>query len=366
MAILFGTTAEGETLPVEVNEFGQLIAQGLPGQAGPPGPPGLPELPPDPFEGAVLGWKDNTLAWLGGSVPLPPGTYGPILAYAEGVLTLETPVDLPYLTAFFLSDELGAQYFFQITTSAITDVSPGNPGWLQQQTYSTKVGNAGNPPLPTNTINIFDGDLTTSFDAVRPAQAFYSNPSSSIDLYTIQTFEVYGSFPDIDEFQINSGKFKDQVSGALDWYSIDGLQGQQFARFIWGGTVSGGALVYAIRLNGLLLVDASIVRTTLTLESSTGLSEFAVGDLVQSNDVFVKSIDPAGPYLTTDGGTWTVGQPVTGPFKSGAGTVQTTVGDTIVLREDNELWKVDKYVTVPEQNLAARYVYGEEIRKKVL
>ena len=40
MATLFGTTAEGESLPVQVNEFGQLVAQGLPGLQGPPGPEG--------------------------------------------------------------------------------------------------------------------------------------------------------------------------------------------------------------------------------------------------------------------------------------------------------------------------------------
>ena len=46
MATLFGTTADGESLPVQVNEFGQLVAQGLAGpqgeqgEQGPVGPPG--------------------------------------------------------------------------------------------------------------------------------------------------------------------------------------------------------------------------------------------------------------------------------------------------------------------------------------
>ena len=42
MAILYGTTSDGETLPVEVNEFGQLVAQGVPGEQGIQGPPGPP------------------------------------------------------------------------------------------------------------------------------------------------------------------------------------------------------------------------------------------------------------------------------------------------------------------------------------
>ena len=44
MATLYGTTADGESLPVQVNEFGQLVAQGLPGEQGIQGPPG-PEGP---------------------------------------------------------------------------------------------------------------------------------------------------------------------------------------------------------------------------------------------------------------------------------------------------------------------------------
>lgn len=42
MAILYGTTADGESLPVQVNEFGQLVAQGVPGPPGPEGPQGPP------------------------------------------------------------------------------------------------------------------------------------------------------------------------------------------------------------------------------------------------------------------------------------------------------------------------------------
>ena len=67
MAILYGTTAEGESLPVEVNNLGQLVAEGLPGPDGPPGPPGIGELPPDPVEGDALFWQNGQLVW--GAVP---------------------------------------------------------------------------------------------------------------------------------------------------------------------------------------------------------------------------------------------------------------------------------------------------------
>ena len=47
MAILFGTTSDGNTLPVQVNASGQLVAQGMDGSLGPQGPQG-PEGPPGP------------------------------------------------------------------------------------------------------------------------------------------------------------------------------------------------------------------------------------------------------------------------------------------------------------------------------
>ena len=53
MAILFGTTADGENLPVQVNEFGQLVAKGLQGDkgdqgdVGPEGPAGNGEFSRD-------------------------------------------------------------------------------------------------------------------------------------------------------------------------------------------------------------------------------------------------------------------------------------------------------------------------------
>ena len=101
--VLLGTQSNGETLPVQVNELGQLVAEGLQGQQGPegptgpegpPGPPGI-ELPPDPYEGALLGWLNGGLAWIGTPpVPIPEDVFGPILAWDSntGLLTVEGPI----------------------------------------------------------------------------------------------------------------------------------------------------------------------------------------------------------------------------------------------------------------------------------
>ena len=103
--ILFGTQANGETLPVQVDATGRLVAEGLQGSkgedgaqgpkgdTGPPGPPGELDLPPDPYEGALLGWLNNQLAWIGSPpVPVPEGLFGPIISYEDGVVTIEGSV----------------------------------------------------------------------------------------------------------------------------------------------------------------------------------------------------------------------------------------------------------------------------------
>jgi hypothetical protein len=73
MAILYGTTAEGETLKVLVDQFGNLLAKGIEGPQGPqglPGTPGVGELPSGATDGALLGWQDGELVWI--TEPLPP------------------------------------------------------------------------------------------------------------------------------------------------------------------------------------------------------------------------------------------------------------------------------------------------------
>lgn len=87
--ILLGTQSNGETLPVQVDATGRLVAEGLPGEPGlqgPPGPEGPPGpkgddggivLPPDPNEGEVLGWENGELSWISLVPPTPTLVYGP-------------------------------------------------------------------------------------------------------------------------------------------------------------------------------------------------------------------------------------------------------------------------------------------------
>ncbi len=77
MAILYGTQSNGETLPVLVDQFGNLLAKGIEGGQGPEGPEG-PQgeqgIPGDPG----LPGKD------GEGVPLPYGPDGAYLQIVDG------------------------------------------------------------------------------------------------------------------------------------------------------------------------------------------------------------------------------------------------------------------------------------------
>ena len=134
MAILYGTTGAGTTLPVLVDQFGNLLAKGIEGPQGPEGPPGIGQLPPDPFEGAILGWEDGELSWLGGSVPLPAGTYGPYVYDSAGG-SLAIPQDASGLVngqQLYMSNKEGNPIGATFSTDTIANVDVF-PAWNQSQ-----------------------------------------------------------------------------------------------------------------------------------------------------------------------------------------------------------------------------------------
>ena len=78
MAILYGTQSNGETLPVLVDQFGNLLAKGIEGE---PGTPGLPGTPGEPGGEGPPGPKGDP----GEGVPLPYGPDGAYLQIIDGV-----------------------------------------------------------------------------------------------------------------------------------------------------------------------------------------------------------------------------------------------------------------------------------------
>lgn len=85
MAILYGTQSNGETLPVLVDQFGNLLAKGIEGQPGQPGQPGTPGEPGGEGPPGPPGTP-------GEGVPLPYGAEGSYLGIIDGIPQWNIPV----------------------------------------------------------------------------------------------------------------------------------------------------------------------------------------------------------------------------------------------------------------------------------
>ena len=174
--ILLGTQSNGETLPVQVDDFGRLVAEGLQGSKGDQGEQGPPgadggsfPLPPDPYEGALLGWLDGGLAWVGTPpVPIPEGVFGPILNWSanDGLLTVdgEIPQQVGNGVYVFQCDNQGELFTPGMNVSELwRNYGTGTP-------YSSSNGwrNAFNGVISTQsdgtTTPITDGTMTWTVD----------------------------------------------------------------------------------------------------------------------------------------------------------------------------------------------------------
>ena len=189
--ILLGTQSNGETLPVQVDATGRLVAEGLPGPEGPPGPPGVGELPPDPYEGAVLGWLNGELAWIGAPpVPIPEGVFGPILSYEDGVLRVDGEIPAGVVNGVYLQQVTDQGDYFTV-------------GWNVSQVWTA--GSQTGVPAEGSWDSVFNGVKGAS-----AAETVSTNSSSgNIELTFPQPVSgnvvVYGS--------ANSGQFPEQLGG---------------------------------------------------------------------------------------------------------------------------------------------------------
>ena len=134
MAILYGTQSNGETLPVLVDQFGNLLAKGIDGAQGPPGEqgqqgqqgiPGQPGAPgagvPTPYgeEGSYLWIKDGSPAWTTGSDPGPSPEIGTI--------TLDN--DQPWVDSYYKRGFYNEAEFQPVVTTNYDELMRANPVW---------------------------------------------------------------------------------------------------------------------------------------------------------------------------------------------------------------------------------------------
>ena len=385
MAILYGTTGDGTTLPVLVDQFGNLLAKGI---EGPPGPPGIGQLPPDPFEGAFLGWEDGELSWLGGSVPLPAGTYGPY-TYIDGDERLDIPQDASSLVngqQLYMSDFYGQKISAEFSTDTIANVN-GNVltfptdnnfdkfevgdvvqgAWNQSQVWTNKCSTTATIVSDfAGLSSIFDGDPNT-YGGILPGTLDITGLDVTGSNLTFKVVAAEGSAWEIKA---------NEVSIATGSGSQDGVN----------GTISGGTLT------AIQLINTSALSTLGTNFATIAVDGNWLVDagIPNSAAVSITAIDDTVPSITVDGGSWCgadgtgsdqlfVNRSVAGVNRSvagvpcdtylrkvmsGSGSVFLGTNGAILLRANNGEWVDDFYVTAPEQRIAARKVASNARRRK--
>lgn len=310
MAILFGTQSNGETLPVLVDQFGNLLAKGIdgepgaPGAPGPPGEPGPPggsfALPPDPYEGAFLGWLNNGLAWLGTPpVPVPDDVFGPISSWdAAGILTVEGEIPQQIATGV---------YVYQCNADGTIFVE----GW--------------------NNSNDWNSFLTSSYPLTNPGNAFDGNPESNCTLPS-GGFQFIQFAPTNPISAGGSIECSGNVVGA-EWVLNLGTPLEQVV-----GTQNSYDYV--------TLATGSQTIETITLRTAANQQGLNWNAIKVDGQVLVNSGEyPSAPNLNL--------------------LVQSLEGQTLIgtpNRTDN--FTPGKYLRVPEQNVA-RWLYDGNLNKVI-
>lgn len=385
MAILYGTQSNGETLPVLVDQFGNLLAKGI---EGPPGPPGIGQLPPDPYEGAILGWENGELAWIGGSVPLPAGTYGPFIYDATGG-TLTVPQDVSTLVngqQLFMSDASGNPAIATFTTAFIQNVADS-----QSEVSGIEVGTPYSASLDWDAV--FDRALNAN-GAVASSGDYKFVFTQTHDVSTIQFLSDYPMDGSIKVWDENNNSIAITTSNTTlemftenpypnSYTSFDpqGATGGSWNKAIYevpNGKVSAISVGSGLRLQGVVFDGVPLVNgiteKLLTFQTFSNFDKFAVGDVVQGTDVEITEIGVTEASMVVNGGDWYGADGTGSPGGAvrlakefeGSGSVLTGVNDTIILRTNNGEWIDDFYVTTPEQQIAVRKVAANarKLRKK--
>lgn len=383
MAILYGTQSNGETLPVQVNEFGQLVAQGLdgtpgtPGTPGPPGPPGIGQLPSNPFEGALLGWEDGELAWVGGSMPLPAGTFGPFLYdYFANTLTVAQSVSqLVNGQQLIQTDAFGNPLSVQIATDLIARVGSASD-WNQSSVWSNTTNNGGRDDLPPALI--FDAD-ETNFCASGNGSSIDFRPAAPLSGILEIRANNQTSLNDFNRLTVSSDEnnvSRVQARPYPEWTEC-GQQTNITEIRLNSERSEGGSTMYSIRLNGKYLIDQGVSGDhgsfpLLIFPTTNNFQRFAVGDVIQGTDVKILDFDASAASITVSGGNWAGedgsgspgGQTSLSKYIAGTGSVLDARDGVITLRNDNGEWTDGLWVTSPEQRIAARKVAAAAVRRK--
>ena len=380
MAILLGTQSNGETLPVQVNELGQLVAKGIDGEKGEPGNPGAPgvgQLPPDPYEGAILGWEDGALAWVGGSVSLPSGIFGPF-TYVDGTLNVDNSSALVNGQQIYMSDIAGNRSYYTPQSSPIVSVTQASISLEGRETEEEEGRGTYEKYGSINDVFGQNGDDKLSIDGWWSIiQKDNSGPSTYKEIRWVldkpyagtRVIEIYSKgnaggakglvISDDHTFTSKDNEWT-PLNPGFTYFGLRASQGGNTGEDCGG---IGGIRFADTKERITNPADAGLSgEFWLTFSDSTDLRYFQIGMEVQPGITIVE-MDLSRNRIEVSGGTWsTGGQTMSGTLISGDGSVELEGNGFVVLRDDNKEWVDGFYVTAPEQLIAARKLVPDVLK----
>lgn len=274
-ARLVGTNPEtSELVPVAVNAQGQLkteiakieeipndlLVSGDLTVTGTINGGGI-SLPPDPYEGALLGWENNQLAWIGTPpVPIPEGVFGPIKSWDPESSYLEVEGSIPsgLGTGVFVYQCNAAGELFMPdcnTSEDWSDTAQGISKWSGELPDFFNGGLTSASPwfgLTTGDNQYFFYDRNIPLDGNSSIQVYSNNagsPAYKINKKAVTHIQQNG----YNELQIPEGETR------LAHVSV---------------SLSGHSEQYGIKVNGKTLVNSS---NTLSLRIQSILPNGFVG-----------------------------------------------------------------------------------------
>ena len=139
---------------------------------------------------------------------------------------------------------------------------------------------------------VWDGDINSGAFVNPPGPSTYTFATPITEITSLR-FRVNanpggGSKP--EGFKVNGNNYGNLMSDSLSWVTVPESSLTSFSILGISGTYN--CAIQAVEVNGQILIDAG---------------------LPDPNSVKVTVIDEATPSITTDGGTWAVGEVVTGP-----------------------------------------------------
>lgn len=303
---------DSSVVPVACNSKGELLLEepiqgppgqdgqdGAPGEQGPPGKDGIDgiPLPPDPYEGAILGWLNNGLAWIGTPpVPIPEGVFGPIISWSRESSYLEVegpiPEDVGNGVYVYQCDERGDYFTEGWNTSQVwSDGGSGNmtPGWGWDQAFNGKLttdgsANNANVAMPTENAGgaTWVGSIDTAGKTVKLHYWHQTNGAGQQILINGQAISLNpsgGGTVTIQEIDISA-----QAGNAITSMQINRAIGNDGAIGIAGISVNGKILVdsnksLSMRVNQVL-GNGLVGVASADVEFSVGKYLFVPGQRV--------------------------------------------------------------------------------------